>query len=551
MEMTRVLLIGALFLLGFMLWNAWQNDYPPPVATTMGTPPTAKATVGSPSPSVPPIASSVLQPNLPATTPVSKQYIHVKTDVLDLMIDPLGGNIVQTSLLKYPQQLHSSIPYQLFNNDPATLYAAQSGLISTQGPDNIQGQAMFTAAQQSYVLNAGQDEIKVDLHWQGKNGINVTKEYVFHRDAYLIQMNYRIDNQAAQPWIGQLYTQLERKKPAPPPRGFFSMNPYSGGAISSPDNHYQKISFAKMDEQNLNLPIVGGWAAMLEHYFLSAWIPVANQTSTYYSNVNNGNYVLGTLGSPITVQPGSQYVTTSKLYVGPEEIDRLKTAAPNLDLTIDFGMLWFIAIPILWLLKQIYLIVGNWGWAIVLVTIIIKLLFYHLSAKSYRSMAGMRKLQPKIQALRERYADDKQKLSQATMELYKTEKINPLGGCLPVLVQIPVFIALYWVLFESVELRQAPFILWIQDLSMKDPYYILPVIMGITMFIQQKLNPPPPDPTQAKMMQFLPIFFTFIFLSFPAGLVLYWIVNNALSILQQWYITRSVETADVMKNKKA
>jgi YidC/Oxa1 family membrane protein insertase len=298
-----------------------------------------------------------------------------------------------------------------------------------------------------------------------------------------------------------------------------------------------------MDEQNLNVSITGGWAAMLEHYFLSAWVPANTEMFNYYSHVTDGDmYTLGMLSAPLTLQPGATTIVGAKLYTGPEIMDRLKAVAPNLDLTIDYGFLWFISIAIFWLMKQIYQIVGNWGWSIVLVTVIIKLAFYHLSAKSYRSMAAMRKLQPRLQMLKERYGDDKQKLTQTTMELYKAEKINPLGGCLPVLVQIPVFIALYWVLIESVELRQAPFILWIHDLSAKDPYFILPIIMGITMFIQQHLNPPPADPVQAKMMKFLPIFFTFLFINFPAGLVLYWIVNNSISILQQWYITKKVNS---------
>ena len=290
---------------------------------------------------------------------------------------------------------------------------------------------------------------------------------------------------------------------------------------------------------------------MLEHYFLGAWIPVSSQAYQFYSKATPAQrYTIGMLGPVLQAAPGSTITTGSKLYAGPELTDVLKNIAPGLDLTVDYGVLWFISMAIFSVMKEIYHFIGNWGWSIVLVTLMIKLLFYKLSATSYRSMAAMRKIQPRIQALRERYGDDRPKLTQATMELYKNEKINPLGGCLPMLVQIPVFLALYWVLIESVQLRQAPFILWIHDLSVKDPYYVLPLLMGITIFIQQKMSPPPPDPLQAKVMMVLPVFFTVLFLGFPAGLVLYWVVNNTLSIAQQWYIMRHVERADAKHKHK-
>jgi len=544
MEITRVFLFGALFLIGFMLWTSWENDY------AVKTPTPIKTAANVPFQPGPVLLSGNQQPAVPATKP-TQNLVKVHTDVLDITIDTLGGNVVAANLLNYPQKLHDPQPYQLLNNDPSKLYAAQSGLIGTQGPDNIQGQANYVATQNNYALLPGQNDLAVNLQWKNKDGVEVIKQFVFHRGNYAIDVNYQIKNNAKTPWAGQFYAQLERKKVPPPDHGFFTINPYVGGAISSPEKPYQKISFDKMSEQNLNTSITGGWAAMLEHYFLSAWVPAANQTFNYYSHVSDGDlYTLGMLGQPIMVPAGGQAVVGAKLYAGPEIMDNLKAIAPNLDLTVDYGILWFISIGIFWLMKQIYNIVGNWGWSIVLVTVLIKLAFYHLSAKSYRSMATMRKLQPRLQALKERYGDDKQKLTQATMELYRTEKINPLSGCLPIIVQIPVFIALYWVLLESVELRQAPFILWIHDLSTRDPYFILPIIMGATMYIQQKLNPPPPDPMQAKMMSFLPIFFTFLFINFPSGLVLYWVVNNSLSILQQWYIMRSVEAQGTTPNRK-
>lgn len=544
MELARVFLLSALFLIGFMLWNAWENEHgsktvsttvvsqaPIITDTNSSQPDTATATA---------VPAHTLTPTAVSTTPIHR-LVKVRTDVLDIAIDTQGGNIVQADLLGYPQKLHDPAPFQLLNNDPAKLYIAQSGLLSNSGPDTSQGQAVYTTMQNSYTLANGQDQLVVNLKWQSPNGLIVQKQFVFNRNSYQIGVHYQIDNRTNTVWSGHLYAQLQRKKVTPPSHHMFMINPYMGGAISSPEHPYQKISFDKMAEQNLDTTVKGGWAAMVEHYFLSAWVPNASEEFTYYSKTNDDIYTLGMIGPVVTVAPASQANLSSKLYLGPEIIDQLKAVAPNLDLTVDYGILWFISIALFWLLKHVHHIVGNWGWAIVIVTFLIKLAFYHLSAKSYRSMAGMRKLQPRLQMLKERYGDDRQKMTQATMELYKTEKINPLGGCLPIIVQIPVFIALYWVLMESVELRQAPFILWIQDLSVRDPYFILPIIMGLTMFIQQRLNPTPPDPVQAKVMMFLPVFFTFLFSSFPAGLVLYWIVNNSLSILQQWYIMRSME----------
>jgi YidC/Oxa1 family membrane protein insertase len=318
----------------------------------------------------------------------------------------------------------------------------------------------------------------------------------------------------------------------------FHVGSYTGASFSNPGKtRFQKVSFTDMGKANLNLDVKGGWIAMQEHYFLSAWVPNTESENKFYTLASNGDYTIGAVSQPITIKPQELKDIGSKLYIGPEITSVLKDIAPSLDLTVDYGMLWFVSSLLFSIMKSIHGVIGNWGWSIVLVTVLIKLAFYRLSATSYKSMAGMRKLQPKLQALRERYGDDKAKISQATMELYRQEKVNPLGGCLPIVIQIPVFIALYWVLLESVELRQAPFMFWIKDLASADPYHVLPLIMGATMLIQQKLNPAPPDPMQAKVMMFLPILFTGLFWGFPAGLVLYWIVNNTLSIMQQWYIT--------------
>ena len=367
----------------------------------------------------------------------------------------------------------------------------------------------------------------------------INKEFVFTKNSYLIDVRYVLKNEGQSAWKGYLNTQLLRTTPPEDKSSMFHVGSFTGASYSNPGVHrYQKINFADMTKSNLNIHTDGGWIAMQQHYFLTAWVPVAESKSNFYTRALDGDYTIGAVSQAIDLKPGQQKLTVSRLYLGPEITGVLKSIAPGLDLTVDYGWLWFLSSLLFSFMKTIYSVVGNWGWSIVLVTLLIKLAFYRLSATSYKSMAAMRKLQPKLLQLRERYGDDKAKVSQATMELYKQEKVNPLGGCLPIVIQIPVFIALYWVLLESVELRQAPFIFWIKDLSMPDPFHILPIIMGVTMLIQQRLNPAPPDPMQAKVMMFLPILFTGLFWNFPAGLVLYWVVNNSLSILQQWYITR-------------
>jgi YidC/Oxa1 family membrane protein insertase len=339
---------------------------------------------------------------------------------------------------------------------------------------------------------------------------------------------------------------------SPPPTqqsGFMNLATYFGAAISSPEKRFQKISFKDMQNNKLNQTITGGWAAMIQHYFVSAWVPDKTYAMQYFTNITHDNlYTVGMISPKINVNPNESIHIPAKFYAGPAIANDLEAAAPGLKLTIDYGWFWFISDLIFWMMQHIYDVIGNWGWAIVIVTIIIKLAFYKLSAKSYRSMSAMKKLQPKLNSLKERFADDKQKFTQATLELYKKEKVNPMSGCLPILIQIPVFIGLYWVLIESVQFRQAPWILWIHDLSVKDPYYVLPVLMGLSMFLQQRLNPPPPDPMQAKVMMFMPVIFTVLFINFPAGLMLYWFVNNTLSFLQQWFIMRSMEKAE--KSKK-
>lgn len=493
--------------------------------------------------------ATIQKPSVITTIPAKQELIYVTTDVMKVAIDSVGGNVVEVKLLKYPEALHSTQPFLLLNNSPDTRYIAQSGLLSNDGPDLQNGQAVYTTEKTDYVLTKDQENISVKLHWQNANGIKVEKIYTFKTGQYDIDLNYEITNQSSKTWNGNLYAQLMRKNTPPVnSQGFVSFATFFGAAISTPEKRFQKIPFKDMNQNNLNETVTGGWVAMIQHYFVSAFVPDNHMTSQYFTQVNpDGLYTVGMLGPKMDVAPGQSLNTHTKLYAGPAIASDLEKAAPGLKLTIDYGWFWFISAIIFWMMQHIYNIVGNWGWAIVIVTLVIKLIFYPLSAKSYRSMSGLKKLQPKLTALKERFGDDKQKFTQATLELYKKEKVNPMSGCLPILIQIPVFIGLYWVLIESVQLRQAPFVLWIHDLSVMDPYYVLPVLMGLSMFLQQRLNPPPADPMQAKMMMFMPVIFTLLFIKFPAGLMLYWFVNNSVSFLQQWTIMRSLEKAEKTK----
>lgn len=557
MDFRRVILYTAFFIVSLVLWNKWEAQH----ASQQVLLAKETATYQNQKSDVPqfsgintetkklPVNNQVLQSDIPLahkeTTNLSAQIIHVKTDVLDAKITTKGGNLIYTSLSKYPKDINHAEPFVLLNKQQNSYYVAQSGLVSEDGPDQVSGQAIYTTAKTQYDLNKG-DDLTVDLTWTGKNGIQVIKTFTFHRNSYVIDVGYIIKNSGTKPWVGYQYNQLNRRYTDADSSGMFQFHTYLGAAISSKAKPYEKITYADMKDDPLERSIQGGWAAMVQHYFLSAWIPAPDQVYRYYSRIlDNDHYVIGMLSPKILVKAGETKTIKNRLYVGPELTNVLKTVAPHLELTVDYGILWFISITIFKVMEIIHGFIGNWGWSIVLVTALIKLLLYYPSSISYRSMAKMRKLQPKIEALRERIGDDRQKMSQELMALYKKEKCNPLSGCLPILIQIPIFLGLYWVLIESVELRQAPFIFWIHDLSAKDPYYILPIIMGLTMFIQQKLSPPPPDPTQAKIMLLMPVFFTVLFLNFPSGLVLYWLVNNVLSILQQWYITRRVNNEDI------
>ena len=551
-EQLRNLLLIALCVVAFLLWQAWQKDYgpkraPPPAPVTTSEDGTPAPVVEEDVPAIPTMREDAAPaaPDAPAAVAApAYEKVRVRTDVLDMDINLRGGGIRRLALLDYPVSLEEKgTPYQLMEFQPPNIFLAQSGLRGTSAgsealaPDH---HAQFTATGSEYTLADGDDTLKVVLQWHSNEGVRIRKIYTLERDSYEIRVRYEVKNSTGEPWKARMYGQFQRSEVAPE-GGLFRTYTYTGGVISGPEKPYEKIDFSDMRDVDLKRSQPGGWIAMIQHYFTGAWVPPGEGRNYFYSKaVAEDRFVLGVMTPELELAPGETGNVTLKLYAGPKIQKRLKAAAPNLERTVDYGWLWLIAEPLFWLLRWIYGFVGNWGVAIIVLTLLIKLAFFHLSATSYKSMARMRKLQPRIMDLRDRFAGDKQKLNQAMMELYKKEKINPLGGCLPIVVQIPVFIALYWVLLESVELRQAPFILWIQDLSVHDPFFVLPLLMGATMFAQQKLNPAPPDPMQARIMMALPFVFTFLFLFFPAGLVLYWFINNLLSIAQQWVITRKI-----------
>ena len=551
-EQIRTALIIALCVVSFLLWDAWQRDYgpkPPPPAGAETPPPDAAPAGGDVSPGVdvPTIPQPVQAKETTAPSPGPDagdtgggRKIRVATDVLTVEIDTRGGTVAGVDLRSYPiSNDRPDEPFRLLDDvDPKRFFIAQSGLTGPRSAPNHHAQFEFDA--DHYELAAGTDTIEVPLRWRSDDGIEVIRTYRFTRDRYVVDVRITVANRGGEAWAGALYGQLQRGEPESE-GGLFRTYTYTGGILSGPEKPYEKVDFSDMASQDVDRSVTGGWVAMIQHYFAAAWVPRAEEANHYYSkSLANGRFAIGVVTPAHTIPPGETAEFSLSLYVGPKIQERMQDVAPHLERTVDYGWLWLIAEPLFWLLSWIHSFIGNWGWAIIILTILIKLAFFQLSATSYKSMARMRKLQPRITALRERYSTDKQRMNQAMMELYREEKINPLGGCLPIVVQIPVFIALYWVLLESVELRQAPFIGWLDDLSIHDPYFVLPILMGATMLIQQKLNPTPPDPMQAKIMMALPFVFTFFFLFFPSGLVLYWFVNNVLSIGQQWVITKKI-----------
>ncbi|MGB2118618.1 MAG: membrane protein insertase YidC [Porticoccaceae bacterium] len=472
------------------------------------------------------------------------RLVVVNTDVLQVTIDTLGGDIVEVQLLQHFTAMpdDNGAPFTLLNRSADSLYVAQSGLIGENGTDTAEGRPEFATASSSYNIGMS-DSINVDLTLN-QNGVKIVKRFEFSAGDYSIGVKYLINNLTAEPWQANFYGQIRRDSKPPLVTSSGGVMPFLGAAIREEDKNYAKYDFGDMEDESVRATIQGGWVAMVQHYFVSAWVPPTEDKNVFSLRKRSGKdlYLMDYTGQRISVAPGGSGEYRAQFYVGPKDQERLARLADYLDLTIDYGFLWMVAKPLFAGLKMIQSFVGNWGWSIILLTLVIKIALYPLSAASLKSMAKMRNLQPEMARLKELYGDDRQKMSQELMGLYKKEKVNPAGGCFPMLLQMPVFLALYWVLLESVEIRHSPWIFWIQDLSAKDPLFVLPILMGASMMLMQKLQPMPTDPMQAKVMQFLPIVFTFFFMIFPAGLVLYWTVNNLLSMAQQWFVNRQLQT---------
>ncbi|PCJ12684.1 MAG: membrane protein insertase YidC [Gammaproteobacteria bacterium] len=469
-------------------------------------------------------------------------FIRVRTDVVDVVINPIGGDIERIDLLKYPNAKETpDIPFTLLENSNGRLYIAQSGLVGPSGPDaSRDGRPHYVADSNQYFMADGDEQIEVSLR-VSIDGVDYEKRFVFKRDSYLIDVEHVIHNRSDETWTGNLFAQIKRDNSEGPGAAGMGMQPFLGAAYWTEEKPYNKVDIDDFEEDSVKQKTKGGWLALVQHYFVGAWIPAPGQDYLYETRVSGGKNIISLTAGSTVVAPLESTTIKSQFYAGPKILEVLEKISPDLDLTIDFGWLWFIAKSLFWCLDFIHDYVQNWGWSIILLTCAIKLALFPLSAKSYTSMANMRRIQPEMTRLKDLYGDDRQKMSQEVMQLYRKEKVNPLGGCLPILVQMPIFISLYWALMESVELRQAEFMFWIVDLSQMDPYFILPIIMGASMIVQQRLNPAPADPMQAKVMQMMPIMFTFFFLFFPSGLVLYWVVNNLLSIVQQTVITKRIE----------
>ena len=555
MDPVRLLLISTTAVLSLMLlieWNQYSDEYQKQQSELYTAAITEPGLVTNESVAAP--TSQVINDGIPSvnqeTNPLSvllddSETFNLSTDALDLVISADGGDVVSASLPKFPVRLDTpDQPFRLLENNNLRRYVAQSGLI---GPDGIDASGNRARYASQGVSNNGDGSHTLTLAWTGNDplGMQVYKRFTAHDDRYDVDVSFDIRNGGSSVASVTSFAQLKRDNTqAPDGNTGFGVSPYLGAALTQPDERYTKLSFSDLNDEPFSKRLPAGWVAILQHYFVSAWIPPQKASHDYFaSQLSNGDNVIGYKNQNVDIAPGSAATITQTLYVGPKDQVALAELAENLDLVIDYGWLWWLAQPLFWLLTLIQQFVINWGLAIIALTIVVKLIFFRLSAASYKSMAKMRTVQPKIQSIRDQYADDKAKQQQAMMELWKKEKINPMGGCLPMLIQMPVFIALYWVLLESVELRHAPFILWIEDLSAMDPYFVLPILMGISMWLMQRLNPAPPDPMQAKIMMYMPIAFTFLMMWFPAGLVLYWLCNNLLSFAQQYVVTRQIEQA--------
>ena len=566
-DIPRYVLYAVVAILAVLLVQGWQKDYPPVRFSSQTSESVVpgedkNATLGGFIPSVNKdiaeeptgTARDHVKKIVKSVNPTTGQLVWAETNLLGVAIHLQTGTVVDAKLLKFPTSTQDkSTPVNLLTLQENHLYLAQSGIVSTKSQPPVSFQVKNT----SYTLQPGQDSFDVVLKGKTNEGLYVEKTFTFKRNEYAIGMKTAIWNRGKKSWEGSLYTQIVRQPPSEKSEGLFGMHYYLGASTSSPQTPYEKVSFKDMEKQALNRTVVGGWVAMQQHYFLSAWVPQDQKQHhhvyTHYESQNGDSpatYTIGYLSPLLKVAAGQTTMNNATLYLGPESYSRLKELAPGLDHTIDYGVLWPISIAIQWIMTLFVKVIPNWGVAIILATILIKLLFYGFSSKSFISMAKMKELQPRIKALKERFGEDRAGLQKATMALYKEKKVNPLGGCLPMLIQIPVFIALYWVITQSVDFRQAPFVFWIQDLSVPDPYYVLPIVMMFTMILQQWLSPTSADPAQAKMMLIMPILFAFFFRNFPAGLVLYWCVNNLVQALQQGYVMKRYKAGKYRDNDR-
>ena len=582
-EVQRILLLIGLAATGYLMILAWNEDYMQPAVSADYTSAPEPQPMGPDSatelaaddfsagegalsaqealsgdsgasdvPDESLIATSEADSPAPGNEAVvaANRLIKVETPELNVWIDRLGGDIVRIELPAYPVSLDApDVPYVLLDNSPGRTYVAQSGLIGTDGVDSGGSRPLYRSAAGSYQMS-GDEPLTVVLD-ADVDGQAVTKTFTFRPGDYLVDVEYEVANQTSEDVRASLFAQIKRDDHEPMGGTSFSLGPqpYVGAALTTPESRYEKLEFDDLDETGTyRVAVDGGWMAFLQHYFLSAWVADESQTNNYYGQKrNDGTYVFGYTGPLKAIAPGETGRYQTRFYAGPKDQKRLEQISPNLNLTVDYGFLWWLAVPLFYVLDWLYGFVGNWGVAIILLTVLVKAALYPLSAAAYKSMANMRRVAPQMKRLQERYSDDRQKLSQEMMNLYKKEQVNPLGGCLPMLLPMPIFIALYWVLFESVELRQAPFMLWIDDLAAMDPFFILPLLMGASMYLTQLMSPAVGDPMQVRMMKMMPIMFTVLFLFFPAGLVLYWLVNNILGVAQQYYVIKQTERAQEAK----
>ena len=575
-QWARFAILGAMFVTAYLLILAWQKDYGHAETAVQSTPAAVVAhdvSADLPNSQAPAVSSDLPQANIAAAqqttaTPaaaVNQQLISVQTDLYHLWISPKGGDIVRIELLNHDKSKNSDESFVMLENDAKRTYVAQSGLIGLNGPDSSRaGRPTFEFEKANYTLadakaatvdGKNAQVLSVPMVLKSADGVEIIKTFTFKKGEYPVNVSYQVVNRSAQNWQGQMFGQIKRdnsEDPGKSDQGIFTLGTFLGGAWGTPDDHYNKLKFANFTEEKLNTDAKGGWVAMVQHYFVSAWIPGHFGTQAYTAKLESrkaadGMNIIGFTSPTINVPAGKSMTVDATFYSGPKIQSELKDLAVGLNQTVDYGWLWPIAKLLFVGLQFFHGIVGNWGWSIILLTILVKLILWPLSAKSYRSMAKMRVIAPEMQRMKEEFGEDRMRFSQEMMALYKREQVNPLSGCLPLLLQMPIFLALYWVLMESVELRHAPWLGWIQDLSSMDPWFILPLLMGITMYVQQALNPQPADPMQAKVFKFMPIIFTVFMLFFPAGLVLYWICNNSITILQQTLIKRAIDKDIALK----